>query len=184
VSDTWEGWHFLRQDGKLAYYADNPNSMDGVVVKPGMVFEVEGEIIPCVNGLHASKRALDALDYAPGPIVTRVQLDGQIVVEGDKAAASKRRVLWMADATRTLHLFTCLCAEEALNSIRKRGLQVDPRSERAIEVKRLWLDGKATDDELAAAWSAAWDAALSAASSAARAAQNEMLEKMLFDLKP
>jgi hypothetical protein len=65
---------------------------------------------------------------------------------------------------RTLHEFAIWCAEDAL----KRVGNPDPRSLNALEVKRRWLDGKATDEELAAAWDAAWDAAGDAARAAAR----------------
>ena len=77
-----------------------------------------------------------------------------------------------------LHEFACRCAERALNRVKIP----DPRSLRAIEVKRAWLRGEATDDELDAAWhdaaEALWDivhaairnAAWAAAQAAARAA--------------
>ena len=91
-----------------------------------------------------------------------------------------------------LHEFACRCAERALSRIENP----DPRSLRAIEVKRAWLRGKATDKELAAAraaagaarhaawaaaegaaWAAAWtaaeDAAWDAAWEAARAAARD-----------
>ena len=62
-----------------------------------------------------------------------------------------------------LHEFVCRCAEEAL---RKAGV-TDDRSWNAIRVKRLWIEGKATDTELDAARAAAWDAARAAAWDAA-----------------
>ena len=65
-----------------------------------------------------------------------------------------------------LHEFACRCAEEAL---RKAGV-TDDRSWNAIRVKRLWIEGKATDTELAAAWDAARAAAEAAAWAAAWAA--------------
>ncbi|MCP4640231.1 MAG: hypothetical protein GY851_07360 [bacterium] len=64
-----------------------------------------------------------------------------------------------------LHEFACWCAEEALKLV-----VPDPRSVRAIEVKRLWIAGRATDGELAAARAAAWAAARDAAGAAAWAA--------------
>lgn len=71
-----------------------------------------------------------------------------------------------------LHEFACRCAEEALRFVDKP----DPRSLAAIETKRRWLRGEATDEELAAAWSAAWCAAWSAAESAARCAAESAAE--------
>ena len=63
-----------------------------------------------------------------------------------------------------LHEFACVCAECALTLIDNP----DPRSIKAIEVKRAWLRSEATDEELAAASDAA--RAAWAAAAAARAA--------------
>ena len=78
---------------------------------------------------------------------------------------------WLPD--RLLHEFAIWCAEQALALIE----EPDPRSLKALEVKRAWLDGNATDAELDAAWDAArdaaWDAARAAAWAAARAAARD-----------
>jgi len=52
-----------------------------------------------------------------------------------------------------LHEFACQCAEQALALVENP----DPRSVAAVAVKRAWLRGEATDDELTAARDAAWD---------------------------
>ena len=65
-----------------------------------------------------------------------------------------------------LHEFSCRCAEQALALVDNP----DPRSIEAIRVKRAWLKGEATDEELSAAWAAASSAARDAAWDAARAA--------------
>lgn len=69
-----------------------------------------------------------------------------------------------------LHEFACVCAEYALSFIENP----DPRSINAIKVKREWMNGEATDEELDtardAARAAAWDAR-AAAWAAARAAR-------------
>ncbi len=54
----------------------------------------------------------------------------------------------------TLHEFALWCAETALT----KANVTDERSWNALKVKRLWLDGKATDKELDAAMDAARDA--------------------------
>lgn len=77
-----------------------------------------------------------------------------------------------------LHEFVCRCAEGAL---RKAGV-TDDRSWNAIRVKRLWIEGKATDTELAAARDAARDAALAAARDAAWDAARSEHVKMLIAL--
>jgi hypothetical protein len=153
-------WHFLRDDCTTGYAR--------IPVKVGQVFTVEGPLVMCEHGLHASRRLIDALRYAPGGVIERVELSGNIIEREDKFAASRRTCLWMVDATATLHEFACRCAEDALALVE----EPDPRSLEAIRVKRLWLAGKATDSELVAAKSAAKSAAAkSAAWAAAEAAE-------------
>src|SRR5574343_428586 len=62
---------------------------------------------------------------------------------------------------RELHLLACDFAEKVLH------LTDDPRCAEAIRVKRLWVDGKATNSALDAALAAALDAARAAARAAA-----------------
>lgn len=184
--NKWVGWHFLKEDKRLRWGTKE-------VVKKGRVYCVEGELKLCEFGLHASKKPLDALKYAPGPIVCLVELRGEILEGEDKACATKRKVLKMADATKVLHEFACWCAGK---------------------VKRAWLKGKATNEELGTArdtawdaawdaardvardaawdatrgtardtaWDATWDATWTAAWAAARAEQNDKLNKMLTEL--
>ena len=174
---TLLAWHFLPDDGRLRY----PHHGKRLKVKPGMKLTIGRGKRPVmwVLGLHASIRAIDALYYADGAQICRVKLGGEIVRERDKCCASSREVLWMADATRTLHEFACWCEERALTSERNAGREPDPRSWRAIAVKRAWLDGRATDAELDAARAAAWDAA----GYAALDALNKQLETMLGKLE-
>lgn len=90
---------------------------------------------------------------------------------------------------RILHEFACWCAEDALNHVEN----ADERSWNAIKVKRAWLRGEASDEELAVAWhaarNAAWTspeyaaryAAETAARYAARERQAEHLKGMLME---
>jgi hypothetical protein len=135
-------WHFLSDDGK---------TRDGIKVTPGQTLQVEPPLRMCEHGLHASVRAIDALRYAPGAIVCRVEVSGDVLFDYDKCAGSKRKVIWMADATRALHEFACRIAEGVLNNMQ------DERSRNAIAVKRKWVDCNATDDELRAARIALWE---------------------------
>ena len=127
------------------------------------LYETDGEPVMCRRGFHASERIIDALRYAPGAIVSRVELSGIIVRGTDKLVATRRRVLWFVDATAILHEFACRCAEGALNVAHV----TDQRSWGAIAAKRRWLAGELTAADLAAAWDAAWDAARAAARAAA-----------------
>ncbi len=167
----WIGWHFLQEDRRLQFGKKTK-------VRVGQTLKHAGKVVLCSSGFHASKRAIDAIGYAPGPIVCRVVLAGEIVEDTDKAVAAERTVLAMADATMALHEFSCWCAERALKTAKVE----DVRCWAAIETKRKWMRGEATDQELAAARAAAWDAARDAARAAARAAQNRKLTAMLNKL--
>ena len=152
-------WHFLSEDKRLGYD-------DGRLVEVGQTLECEGKPVLCSNGMHGSERLIDALKYASGPIVCRVEIEGDVIEGKNKLCGRRRTVLWMLDATDILHEFACACAEDALALVE----QPDARSVAAIEAKRKWLKGEITDEELDAAWAAAWDAARDAASWAAASA--------------
>ena len=154
-------WHFLADDG---------TTLGGTKPGPGGTETFDGKPELCKCGLHGSERAIDALAYACGGIVRRVEISGEIVRGDDKIAGTVRRELWRADATMTLHEFACRVAEQAIDGEREAGREPDPRSLAAIEMKLRWIRGEATDEELAAAWAAAGDAAWDAAGDAARAA--------------
>jgi hypothetical protein len=158
-----KAWHFCRNDMKLGY-------KDGRVIRTGRTYKVNCEPILCRQGLHASKRLTDALKYAAGDVLCHVSLGGKIVRGDDKVVATERTVLCVRNVEHILHEFACLCAERAM---KKTGV-TDKRSWAAIEVKRQWLAGLATDKQLSVAWyaarSAAWDAAWYAAWYAARSA--------------
>lgn len=177
-------WHFLPADRRLRWGSRELVEV-GSVTRMTWPYRNEDDKedyhgpATCSAGLHASRRAIDALQYAPGPICCRVRLSGRIVEDTDKAAADERHVLAMADVTKILHEFACRCAESALKATKVE----DPRAWKAIEVKRAWLRGEAFDRDLDAASSAARAtaraAARDAAWDAARDAQNQMLESML-----
>jgi len=71
---------------------------------------------------------------------------------------------------RQLHEIAIWCWEEIARPIYEKHYPEDRRPHDAVAVKRLWIEGEATDDELAAARAAAWNAAWNAARAAARAA--------------
>ena len=158
------GWHFLADDKRLGHG-------DGRVVQLGKWCKVKGDVIECENAMHSGRTLRDALQYAAGSRICRVEMTADARDKThDKGIlfARGRRVLWWIDGERLLHEFACCCAEDALALIDKP----DPRSVEAVKVKRQWLRGEATDAKLAAAWvaarDAAWDAAGAAASAAAR----------------
>ena len=117
----------------------------------------DGPLVLCAMGLHASLDPLDALSYAPGPVLCRVELAGTMLYGNDKVVARRRRIVARRDMTDALKLFARECASDALH---------------LWDAPRVVRDYLATGDETirAAAYAAACDAARAAASDAARAA--------------
>lgn len=175
MSEPVLAWHFLEEPGCTRSERGYPPP---VQVEVGQTLtEARRPLVICHVGMHASLRALDALKYAPGPVVCRVRMSGEEAPSDghtDKLCYSERTVLAMANAAVLLHEFGCWCAEQALLNERASGREPDPRSWEAIAAKRAWLSGTMSDGQLQAASAASWAAASAAvwkaASAAARAA--------------
>lgn len=108
-----KAWHFLRDDKTLGYN-------DKREVKVGEWLEYKHprscEIELCQSGMHASENIIDALTYAPGSIICRVELGGKIIKGDDKLVAEKRKVLWMIDGRKILKDFAFACASRAVDN--------------------------------------------------------------------
>ena len=102
-----------------AFYFSNKEKVlrydDGREIEVGVTHEVEGELVPCKNGLHASKRLIDALQYAPGNVLWLVDVE-DCVEGGDKLCARKRTYLAEFDAEDLLREFA---RKQALINIEK-----------------------------------------------------------------
>ena len=151
---------------------------DGRAIRLGDTLTVEGQIHPCYHGLHGSASALDALRYAPGPILWRCALGGAIVPHGDpvdKYAASERTaVAGGVDVTPMLRDFARQCALDVVHlwdcpPIVKEYLTTGDESlwAAAWDAARGAARAAAWDAARAAAWGAAWAAARAAARGAA-----------------
>src|SRR5579875_2306739 len=88
VTDGWLGWHFTDRTERLRFG-------DGRKVIVGKKLTIDGEPMLCRHGLHATPTVLDALRDAPGPILHRVKLSGNIVYSPElaKACATERTSL-------------------------------------------------------------------------------------------
>ncbi len=159
--DTY--WHFLAEDRRLQYG-------DRRLVQVGETLACQGKIEVGVNGMHASRRAIDALVHAPGSIACLVTLGGDVLHDTDICVSQERTAVWIYDASRLLRAFACDVAEEALLNECRRGREPDPRSCAAIEVARRFIRGDATESERSAAHGKAYravhDAELRAANDA------------------
>ena len=155
-----EAWHFVGstlRDG-------SPIPDDGVWL------EHVGEIELCASGFHASESIRDALDYAPGSTICRVELGGEVERGEDKLVASRRRILWRMDGETLLFEASrrfasrCLSEWDAPQVVRDWLETGDPKLRSAAESAARLAAGSAAES---AAWSAAWSAAESAAEAAA-----------------
>ena len=107
-----KGWWFATKDKKLA-------NGDGRKIRIGTTHKVKGEIIPCRHGLHLSRKPLDALEYAPGPIIYKVIGSGVICPHGEpvnKYVCSERTyIAGGIDASNTLWKFARMCALDVIH---------------------------------------------------------------------
>jgi hypothetical protein len=84
---TISAWFFCSDDRRLRFDDNRP-------IVDGETLAVDCEPVLCYQGLHASVRLRDALSYAPGLVLCRVTIGGQVVEGVDKLAGQTRRVEW------------------------------------------------------------------------------------------
>lgn len=156
-----------------AWHWTSETLRDGSPIPPvGEWVKHEGEVVLCASGYHGSRRILDALKYAPGPFVHRVEMRGDIFEEKDKMVARERRILWSLDGTDILHSFARRCALDTVHlweapEIVIQYLKTGRKDIRAAAWDVAWAAAEAAR---AAAWAAAGAAAWAAAEAAAGAA--------------
>lgn len=178
--DTRIAWHFLLSDWTTA--------LGELQVRPGVTLNHTGPLVLCRSGLHASTRAVDALNYAPGPVVTLVECEGEVIDGNDKFVCRRRTALWGYDATDELRTFARIVALEVLplwpDAPDIVGEFLETGDETLLSaIKCAAVLGGATANEaqnaartavLNATWYAPEDAARFVSLSAARAASNEV----------
>jgi hypothetical protein len=86
------GWHFLPADRKLTY-SDNRK------VEVGKTLSVGGAPMTCSRGLHASEQITQAASFSRGPVLTRVEVWGNLAVDDNKFCGNNRKALWMGVLT-------------------------------------------------------------------------------------
>ena len=162
-----KGWWF-GTTGKKLLHDDNRK----III--GKTHKIKGEIIPCKHALHLSKRLIDALNYASGPVVYRVVGSGIIIPHGnpvDKYACSERTyIAGGIDVSDLLLLFARRCALDVIHlwdapDVVIRYLKTGDESIKAIAWSTSWAVGDVGDDSWAAraataaratAWTISW----------------------------
>ena len=145
-------WHFAKIDAE-----GRPVMRDGALIKSGKKY-VTGEAELCVTGYHGCVRVIDALQYAPGPWVSKRVITGGVVIGDDKLCGTECVHSGGIDTTEVLRKFARMCALDVIDKWN------------APEVVVQYL--KTGDESIR-------DAARAAARDAARAAQNKRLTRML-----
>ncbi len=143
----------------------------------------------CESGLHASERLIDALQYAPGPIICRVECGGEIERDTDKLICRERTILWrVEDGGTLLKEFARKCALDVAHlwdmpAIVRQYLETGDKTAsaaardaasaaaRAAASATAWATASAAARDAARAWDAARDAAW--------AKQNDMLTALV-----
>ncbi len=100
-----------------AYHFVNKTLRNGAPVPPdGEWLTVDPKKLKmCYYGLHASEHPFDALNYAPGFTLCLVDLDGEILTQGNKVCAEKRRIVKRIDAKALTLKFARDCASDVLH---------------------------------------------------------------------
>ena len=153
----------------IAWHFTGSTLRDGSPIPPiGHTLVYQGRIRLCAAGYHWSRTPWQALLYAPGHLLHKVRVGGEIIEDSDKGVSSMRTILASIDATHLLRRFA---------------------ADQALSVAHLWempdtvRDYLTTLDEgkRTAAWDAAWDATRAATRAAAWDAAGDAAGDALAD---
>jgi hypothetical protein len=157
-------WHFCALDA-----AGRPVMRDGTMVEVGKRYEIDGVPKLCRRGYHGSARAIDALDNAPGPWVSKRPLEG-VIKGGDQAVGTAYTQQVGVDATEALWTFVRLGAPDVAQQVTEDAVRIAAWSAAGYVA---WSAARS------AAQDATWDAAYYAAWYAEMERQNRRLTLLL-----
>jgi hypothetical protein len=187
---NYVGWMMGKQ---LAWHFVGKKLRDGrPVPRNGVWLEHKGEIAICASGLHASLNPFDALQYAPGPVLCLVEVDGVEEKHNDKLVCRRRKIVARMDATEMLCYFARMQAVSVIDEWDAPDVVCDylmtgDKSLRDAAWDATWdaawdaARDAARKAVWAAAWGAAWDAARDAAWAAARYAARDAARKAAWN---
>ena len=167
-------YHFLKSD-MCSHEGHEPPW------KEGETRTLDGEIVICVYGYHASRTAWDALQFAPGPVLCLVEVE-PVEERADKLASRSRRLIKAVNLERELREFAADCAERMLHFY-EEAYPGDQRPRAAIATARAYAKGEATDEGLATARAAAGTAAADAAAAAYAARAEHRWQREQFNVR-
>lgn len=149
-----KAWHFVSADRRLRDGRPLP-AVGELLVEPGPIKLYK-------KGLHGSRRLIDALGYAPGPVLCRTVHSGEILYGDDKLCSSGRIIIAMADVSEVLRKFARLCALDVVHLWDAPDVVIQYLKTGDVKTRHAAMSAART-----AAMSAARAAAMSAAGAAA-----------------
>jgi len=81
-----KAWYFAPVGNRLQFG-------DNRLIRTGITHSIEGDLKVCGNGLHGSKRIIDALNHAQTPNLYRTLHSGDVLFGADKLCSRKREYL-------------------------------------------------------------------------------------------
>ena len=169
------------------HFTDGYHLRDGAPLEVGREYVFDGTPMMCESGYHASRHVFDALKYAPGSILSRVECREITDECDDKIVCKRRTVIQTIDATDLLLRFARMCALDVIHlweapDIVIRYLKTGDESLRDAARSAAWDAWSAAwdtgDAARDAAWAAAW-AARAAAKDAAMQGKRVRLARMV-----
>lgn len=136
---TLDAWHFLPADCQFR----------GKPIEPGQRYAMPpDDARHWEPNYYACSEVDEAVFYALGPVVVRARLWSPQRRKNNTWRAESWEALWMADATRTLRAYCIAAAREAEGAMPER-------ARRSINVAQNYMDGSASEDDLADAYNEA-----------------------------
>ena len=155
----------------LCFHFTSDKLRNGDPIPPiGEWLEYTGKIVPCKSGLHASEHPFDALQFAVGNLLHRVELDGELISHGnpvDKWVGRRRKIIASIDAESMLREFARWAATTVLHLWDAPQVVRDYLATGEESIRDA-ASAAASAAARNAARNAAWDAASAAAGAAAR----------------
>lgn len=187
MTDIVNAWHFV-----------GDTLRDGRPIPPdGEWLEHDGPVKMCESGLHASDRIIDALKYAPGNTICRVECRKIVDEDYDKFVCRERRIAWRIDGETVLRQFARQAALSVIHLWDAPQVVIDYLKTGDDSLREAaWAGAEdavagaaardaawsaAREASWAAAWTAVWSAAWTAGA-AGRAAKTTQLGQMLENM--
>ena len=96
----------MSEKREIAYHFTGSKLRDGRDVPAiGEWLEHKGPAFLCQSGLHASRTPFQALSFAPGFQLHKVEIDGIVAETDDKLVATKRKIITSLDAKEIILSF-------------------------------------------------------------------------------